>query len=637
MEIDKTITDGELYGDEEIWDYIPEVDYSTSDVNYEENPERLGDVEWVNGKPVLSFSSLCDKTKSIFSAVKGVDIQVTEQEGENYIFQASEGSKTNKFIINIPKKPVAGLNRYTAFNHELGHYAFDSFNNMFNLHINEELAEIPKGHQDKALEIYRSVFNILEDHRVESLMGSIYLGTGKRFVQARKRMGNLKPKDHKAKNPIEALHCAREFRDDAVTRTYSDANYVIDKIQKRDNDASILLAKHYIKTTVNPWLKKQFNNIDPKGDPNTPKDGNKPITSKPKLDNLFKKQFKENRKCDHRELTNQDELEEETSQKMKQKCENFSEKTKNDLEKQLQESSASVNDKIKEIRKKIEEEARQSTGNHDNSDETIKEFKGEEKFGGHADHDEEYKNMRIARQLNKIFKLLQARSKPKISDTGDGISIPDVIRRKSRGYGDIYVKTVPTDSLAVVVSIDASGSMSGNPIRIARNMMSVLFKSIEGINNVKLKGVVWSGTEHYTSACEINNKKDIPAINTNGVFGGGTPTPNGVRFSLEKLSGMRGKKKLLIVCTDGYPNSSSDPNLTPEQQVRKHINMARKKNFNVLGIGIGMRERFEDNRRDDSMETMFGNSGYITTVDMEDTEKTVIKKFRDVVIRQMRN
>ena len=636
MEIDETITDGELYGDEEIWDYIPEVDYSQSDVDYSENPEKIGQVDWVDGKPVLSFSSLCDKTKSIFSAVKGVDIQVTEQDGENYIFQANEGGNKPKFIINIPKKAVAGLNRYTAFNHELGHYAFDSFNNMFNLHINEELSEIPKGHQDKALEIYRSVFNIIEDHRVESLMGAIYLGTGKRFVQARKRMGKLKPEEHKAKNPIEALHCAREFRDDCVTRTFGDATYVIDKIQKRDNDASILLAKYYIKTTVNPWLKKQFNNMNPK-DPNIPQDSTKPITSKPKLDALFKKQFKENRKCDHRELTNQNELEEETQQDMQQKMKDFNDKKKKDIEKSLEDSKKSAQSKIKEIRKKIEEDARQSRGNSDNSDDTIREYKGSERFNQYGGREEEYKNMRIARQLNKIFKLLQARSKPKLSDTGDSISIPDVIRRKSRGYGDIHIKSVPNDSLAVVVSIDASGSMSGQPIGIARNMMAVLFKSIEGINNVKLKGVVWSGTEHYTSACEIANRKDLSAIQTNGIFGGGTPTPNGVKFSLEKLTGMKGKKKLLIVCTDGYPNSSSEPNLTPEQQVRKHVNYARKKNVNVFGIGIGMRRNNYENGRDDSMETMFGKTGYITTENMEDTERTVIKKFRDVVIRQMRN
>jgi uncharacterized protein with von Willebrand factor type A (vWA) domain len=633
MEIDKTNIDGELYGDEEIWDYIPEVDYSSSNIDYDENPEKLGQVDWVNGKPVLSFSSLCDKTKSIFSAVKGVDIQVTEQDGENYIFQANEGGSKPKFIINIPKKPVAGLNRYTAFNHELGHYAFDSFNNMFNLHINEELSEIPKGHQDKALEIYRSVFNIIEDHRIESLMGAIYLGTGKRFVQARKRMGKLKPNEHKAKNPIEALHCAREFRDDCVTRTFGEAKYVIDKIQKRDNDASILLAKHYIKTTVNPWLKKQFNGMNPQGGASDPA---KPITTKPKLDALFKKQFKENRKCDHRELTNKKELEEETQDDMSKKMKDFKNKNKKDIEKSLSESKSSAQGKIKEIRKKIEEDARQSRGNSDNSDDRIREYKGAERFNCYA-HDEEYKNMRIARQLNKIFKLLQARSKPKLSDTGDSISIPDVIRRKSRGYGDIHIKTVPNDSLAVVVSIDASGSMSGKPISIARNMMAVLFKSIEGINNVKLKGVVWSGTETYTSACEVINRKDLHAINTNGIFGGGTPTPNGVKFSLEKLTGMKGKKKLLIVCTDGYPNSSSEPNLTPEQQVRKHVNQARKKNVNVFGIGIGMRANRSGQGRDDSMETMFGKSGYITTMDMEDTEKTVIKKFRDVVIRQMRN
>jgi|21_taG_2_1085346.scaffolds.fasta_scaffold00039_49 uncharacterized protein with von Willebrand factor type A (vWA) domain len=633
MEIDKTNTDGELYGDEEIWDYIPEVDYSQSDVDYSENPEKIGQVDWVDGKPVLSFSSLCDKTKSIFSAVKGVDIQVTEQDGENYIFQANEGGSKPKFIINIPKKPVAGLNRYTAFNHELGHYAFDSFNNMFNLHINEELSEIPKGHQDKALEIYRSVFNIIEDHRVESLMGAIYLGTGKRFVQARKRMGKLKPESHKAKNPIEALHCAREFRNDCVTRTFGDAKYVIDKIQKRDNDASILLAKHYIKTTVNPWLKKQFNGMNPQGGASDPK---KPITSKPKLDALFKKQFKENRKCDHRELTNKKELEEETEQDMREKMKDFNSKNKKDIEKQLDQSKHSAQEKIKAIRKKIEEDARQSRGNSDNSDDRIREYKGTERFPNY-DYNEEYKNMRIARQLNKIFKLLQARSKPKIADTGDNISIPAVIRRKSRGYGDIHIKSVPNDSLAVVVSIDASGSMSGKPISIARNMMAVLFKSIEGINNVKLKGVVWSGTETYTSACEVADRKDLSAIQTNGIFGGGTPTPNGVNFSLEKLAGMKGKKKLLIVCTDGYPNSSSEPNLTPEQQVRKHVNQARKKNVNVFGIGIGMRSSRRQEGRDDSMETMFGKSGYITTMDMEDTEKTVIKKFRDVVIRQMRN
>ena len=50
-----------------------------------------------------------------------------------------------------------------------------------------------------------------------------------------------------------------------------------------------------------------------------------------------------------------------------------------------------------------------------------------------------------------------------------------------------------------------------------------------------------------------------------------------------------------------------------------------------------MRDRYREHGRDDSMDTMFGNTGYITTQDMEDTEKTVIKKFRDVVIRQMRS
>jgi Mg-chelatase subunit ChlD len=629
MEKDKLAT-GDSFGDEETWDYIPDENSIDSHVDYNENPEKLGEVDWINGRPVLSFSSLCDKTKSIFTAVKKTKIFVTEFEGDNYIFKRDHGVDAG-YVINIPKKPNSGINRYTAFNHELGHYAFDSFNNQFGLHINEELANIPTEHQDKALEIYRTVFNILEDQRVESLMGSIYLGTGKRFKQTRRRLGSMKPSDHKAKDPLDSLHCAREFREDSVPRKFNDAKQIIEKIAKKDSDASIILAKHYIKTTVNPWLLTQLKNLDKEaGDDQSKmkKDPTKPIEPTPLLKKVFKQSFLENRQSDHRELSDMNELDtmEDTKDSIK--------KSETDLEGSLQDSAKNAKDKIGDIKDAIEKEARLSKQSSMKLTDGVQEHKDNDKLAHSYEGIEP--NNRVASQLNKIFKLLQANNKPRISDTGDMISVQEVIRRKSRGYGDIHIKQTPKNSLAIRVSIDASGSMHGMPIKIARDMMATLYKSINGINNISLKGVVWSGSEYNTAVCDVNNIQQTDRIVTHGAFGGGTPTPQGVEYSERQLESDKGKKKLLIVITDGYPNSCSNSSLTPEQMTRKEINRANKKGIITLGIGVGMRQHGSDNRTDDNMALMFGKRGYMLTSDMENTSNLVIKKFRDIVIRQLR-
>mgnify|MGYP003651556771 FL=1 len=629
MEEDKLAT-GDSFGDEETWDYIPDENSIESHVNYNENPEKIGEVDWINGRPVLSFSSLCDKTKSIFTAVKKTKIFVTEFEGDNYIFKRDQGVDAG-YVINIPKKPNSGINRYTAFNHELGHYAFDSFNNQFGLHINEELANIPTEHQDKALEIYRTVFNILEDQRVESLMGSIYLGTGKRFKQTRRRLGSMKPSDHKAKDPLDSLHCAREFREDSVPRKFNDAKQIIEKIAKKDSDASIILAKHYIKTTVNPWLLTQLKNLDKEaGDDQSKmkKDPTKPIEPTPLLKKVFKQSFLENRQSDHRELSDMNELDtmEDTKDSIK--------KSETDLEGSLQDSAKNAKDKIGDIKDAIEKQARLSKQSSMKLTDGVQEHKDNDKLSHSYEGIEP--NNRVASQLNKIFKLLQANNKPRISDTGDMISVQEVIRRKSRGYGDIHIKQTPKNSLAIRVSIDASGSMHGQPIKIARDMMATLYKSINGINNISLKGVVWSGSEYNTAVCDVNNIQQTDRIVTHGAFGGGTPTPQGVEYSERQLESDKGKKKLLIVITDGYPNSCSNSNLTPEQMTRKEINRANKKGIITLGIGVGMRQHGSDNRTDDNMALMFGKRGYMLTSDMENTSNLVIKKFRDIVIRQLK-
>ena len=606
-------TDQDLFGDEELWDIIP--DDNEVQVNYADNPEKIGSINWIGGKPQLTFSSLCDKTKSIFTQVKGVNIIVRENEGENYIFKSGK-----EYIINIAKNPLKGVPKYTAFNHELAHYAFDSFSNQFPNYTTEELEQIPPEHHDKALELYRSIYNVIEDQRVESLLGDIYLGTGKRFRQMRRRLGSLKDKDHKSANPLDALHCAREYREESVGKRFDLANGIMIDVESKDGEASILLAKHYIQKVLNPWILKQLLNCKNPFDVKPDKDGNlpwridpkSPITCKVGLNNAFQDAFNENRSSDHRELDSDmtDEQEAMLKKALEQK-----------LKDALEQAECHADDRLQEIKDKIEEHARKSKRSFMPNSKEI------QIVDRSYEENTPIPNMRIAQSLNKILKLIQARNKPRIRDNGDELSIPAVIRRKARGYGDVFIKRVPRQKLAILISIDSSGSMEGLEIDTARDMMATLYKSIVGIDGIELRGVIWAGDSNNCMVSQVHSYKECHTINTM-LHSGGTPTPYGVKYSERILEEMKGKKKLLIVITDGYPNSAYDSNLNAEQMVRKEINRARANGIGTLGMMVG-------GEGGEEMKTMFGADGYIDIHNMEQASNAVIKKFRKIVLSQM--
>ncbi len=599
-----------LFGDEELFDVIPD---DAEDMDFSANPEKIGGINWVGGRPQLSFSDLCDKTKSIFTQVKGIPIVVRENDGENYIFK-----NDNEFVINIAKKPVAGVSKYTAFNHELGHYAFDSFNNQFTEFIEPELANIPKEHHDKAIEIYRSIFNVVEDQRVESMIGDIYLGTAKRFRQARRRQGSLKDAKHKTAHPLDAIHCAREYRSDAIKKEFKYADQVITDVELKDSDASILLTKDYINKVLNPWIIQQLQNCKNPFKEDTSggfkQDPNAPITCKEGLNEAFRQAFAENRASDHRELEN------DMSDEMRKK---ILEAMKKSIKDALEESEKAGEGRVQEIKDKIEEHARREKKSFMPLNEHIK------LVDGTNNHNKPKPNMAISRHLNKLLKLLQARNKPRIKDTGEEISIPAVIRRTARGYGDYFIKKMPKQKLAVLVSIDASGSMEGSPINVARDMMATMYKAIDGIEGIEVRGVVWSGG-YGTDVDQVHSFKECGKISCNSPFGGGTPTSYAVQYSEQVMEEMKAKKKLMIVITDGYPNSCYDGNLNAEQMVRREINKARKLGIGTMGMMVG-----GEGSHDSSMDTMFGKDGYVVVDNMEQASATMIKKFRKIVISQV--
>jgi hypothetical protein len=571
------------------------------------------DVAWSGNKAVLPFLSLCDKTKSIFTMVKGIPIEIRENDGENYIIK-----ENGKFIINVCNKEIDGLPKFTAFNHELAHYAFDSANIDFPDYVEDEMSEIPISQRDKAGEIYRYIFNILEDQRVESLLGATYLGTGMRFKQARRKLGEkmILP----CMNPIDALLYARNFQADRIPPIWRDKAVQCVKDTEMTNSSGSV-------EVVNPWILQNIEMLQNMEEPKPDGTGGK--KEQTKSTNELKESFRisviKNRVCDHREVRVCDHREVDNSDQSDKQMQDMSdaldEGNEESFKELMEESKKDAKAQIKLFKKTMEEEARKKKMSFCPNGDKIR------KCARNGDYNTPEPNMEIAKGINKVLRMLEQKTKPRIRDVGDELSIEQAILRKARGYGDVMIQNRKKNKLAILVSIDASGSMSGQQIDTARDMMATLFKSIERIENVELKGIVWAGDSMSVGITEINSYRDCKRVNCNAPYGG-TPTPVAVEYSERVLEQMKAQKKMMIVITDGYPNGS-DGDMPADKLVRKEINRARKQGISTLGIWA--------NGYGDSnsvMESMFGKNGYMTVNDMKTASDKIISEFKRIVLAQ---
>ena len=436
-------------------------------------------------------------------------------------------------------------------------------------------------------------------------------------------MGGLKPKNLKSVNPLDALHNAREFRTDSIPKEWEEAQDIMTDVEMKDKEASIVLSKLYIKNVLNPWILNQLANCkslgelkpDPNGKYEYKVNGDMPITSKADLDGAFQTAYTENRQCDHREL----EAETCDSQDLKDMCAQVN--RGEGIDKALEKLEGRAYDLIQQFKDKIEEEARKARRSFCPNVDKIRQCNRENNFN------HPIANHEISKGINKILKFLQIRNKPRIRDTGEEISVPAVIQRKARGYGDVFIQQRNKNRLAICVSIDASGSMNGFPIETARDMMATMYKAIDGIKDVEIRGVIWAGSSDTVGVTQVHNLKECRFIHTESGEYGGTPTAYAVEYSERIVEEMKAKKKLLVVITDGYPNSIQG-NISAEQLVRINVNRARKKGIATMGMWVG------GSAGDDNMDRMFGKDGYVPVTDMKDASSKVIKEFKKVVLSQ---
>jgi len=163
--------------------------------------------------------------------------------------------------------------------------------------------------------------------------------------------------------------------------------------------------------------------------------------------------------------------------------------------------------------------------------------------------------------IRKIFNTLKQKVKLQVSDEGDDIDIETMLEAVKKGSNEFYIDNNKVEGTSIIIAVDCSGSMKQeNRLVICRNICATMFKAVNNIPNITMKAVCYGGastTYDKTGVCDINNEYECSRIGTdsNHVL---TPTTHSLLYCAEALNKMKGKKKLLIYLTDGMPQNAQN-------------------------------------------------------------------------------
>lgn len=614
----------ELYLDEDIFSSsIVEVD----DTEYSIPTFDCSD-KAVLGDSGSTMYDMMEKTKAIFEKVVGLPLTIqVDQHSETYIYNDTSDVKNMSYTMVVGEESQNDIPMYTRFNHELSHYAFDSLSQPISTYFHSELQQIPTDHVDKALEMYKHVYNVIEDHRVESCMSKIYLGVGKRFVEARKTIGSSL---NVADNPIKALGCARNFREELIPENNPYAVKCLKQVELKDKIGGILATKEYINKVVNPWLLNNLydpNTKESKNNSSLAEEAKKPhnkdmnLLANQPMRNQFKESYEQNRICDHRDHSSSQSTNGEATDDPDNIQNMYEEWQKSDQSADghstMANSELKAKETIQKFKDEIERQARKSiVAEHPDTCKITKQIN----VSPYAREKYNIDNA-IASSLNRLFKLLQKKHKNRLSDVGSSLNMSAYVQRLAKGYGDVFNDERPSTKTAITIGIDVSGSMT-HRIHVARDMLATLFKSLENVRGVDLEAFTWSGGEDNCGVMSIKSLRDCELATMYHSLGG-TPTNLALLHGYNILSNKNAKNKLFILMTDESPHG-----IYMDDMNKYMKNMRKKHRINTMGIGFGCNNY--------GFEEYFGRGNYLVLGDIETAKDEVIKTFKTTIINTLR-
>ena len=588
---------------------------------------------------LISEIDLFEKSIDIveFASNSKIDLQIVK--GENWCtFQGIDKKDSKKlYTISLSSSRKTAIPIYTALIHELGHILYETPFTPIKKLLKSKKSQLPKTITSSPIsaeqkpkisseQLYHKVFNVLEDQRIESQISKSYLGHKERFEKTRYNLGKAGFGEFADfENPVFALLAIRFMRDDIVknTKYYQIYKKALEDVEETDRFGALRVLIS-IKKYIDEYLSKQESSEKPNstGFPDPPST----------LDNKHLKDMVQ------------------LSQELKEKRE------------QLLHGNLPPTIRHKSPDFPIPPELQKSDFSEDEIKEIIQDGKkqGEEQFQNIQDKlisrprlDNTLSNVKkisrpscnyeidrkIAKGMNKVFKLLKLRSKSFIDFSGSQIDVDEYIENISKGtnLNRCYENRKSVHGASIVISIDASLSMHDEKIITARNLVATLFESIKGIPNMELRGNIWSSHgSGLIGITEINNIKDVKQISVRRNYNL-TPLHMGLEYSMKMLKEMRGTNKLLILITDGQPNYYKNHNLVPDNiynnQCKRSLQKVLKITPNVICFLVGK----EDNNIKKIMTDIFTSKRFIIVPTMKKASQNTIEKFRHFVIKNVQN
>jgi len=576
---------------------------------------------------ILSDKELFEKTKGIVEHAINAKINLTFRKGNNFCqyHPTPKNGKLHekKYTINIATPAVKGINKYTALLHELGHVLYKSpFTPI------KKLLEKSENYS-----LYFSIFNVLEDHRIESHLSENYIAYRKRFDNTCTALGK-ELVDQTTFDPLDILLAIRFNQEEKVRDAKNFIHYkkALEDVKNTDEFGALrvlISIKKYIEEDL--ILDSTCTGIQNNySDKSTLKNNSRPVVRTKHQNEMIEHVSKQE---GVKEIDQQTKAEKYRTKKLE-----ISESEEKVIPKELLQAIYDYRDtEIKKIiadgkiqgKKQFEEiqERMLSVG-------TVSENLPSNVTLVHRNEAKYTINYKVSSNLNKLFKKLKMKNKPYVDYQGYEIDIEEYVNNLIRGINinKSFEDRKKSHGSSIVISIDGSGSMDGRRIKIAQKLVATIYESLKGIPEIEVKGNIWSGNEMGdVGITEINSMNDVKKITVGtkerGYFS--TPTHMGLEYSGRMLKKMKGEKKLLILITDGVPNHYK--NKTNLQSIHYH-KVCKKSLENVLQITPNVLFFIVANKEFSTyFNNLFGEKRIIYVNSMNKAFDSVVKQFKKFV------
>jgi len=645
------------------------------------------------GHDIISDKEIQRSTTDIIEEMKNTNINIrytnqpvgyceTHEEGNNTSSNSSDKlGVNNKHTIVIGN--IKGLDQMTVVNHELGHIFADSPVQSAKKLIEKWVKDLPDDYQMPAKKTFWGVLNTFEDQRIESWMGNMWLNNKVRFNQARKALGDnmredntvdmgkaFKEKEEEDYTPIQVILATRFFQGDMVkgSEMYPMAKELLKQIEYTNNEGAILAMTKF-KPYIDEYIRRKIEEAEEKS--KEAEDKRKERNERQnELESLVDEKAEEDADYDPdddsslnslrseiNELTNEMDSSNKAMEQMEEqwRAEQKGQSTQNEDSNNAYKESNMVNteqldeDTTREAIDKMLEQARKQ------GEEQLRKMRdkirltNDPKAPEYLEADLEgiergttdcgLPATEIAKGMNKIFRTLAELPVETVCKEGDEVDVESFVSNKARGFNidECLIDTKYIEGASILISVDGSCSMDnyGGSMKKARDMTATLFRSIQNVPNINLKAIVWSGSSQGEKmlVTPINSLKETERMTSCSAYCL-TPTHLAIDYSVDMIRKMKGRKKLLIFITDGYPQFYKDGHQLDEEELaklgKKAMTRAIRYCPNIMSMLIN-----DDDHAEKLCRTIFGTRMMVVD-DMADGKTVIVRKFKRLVAQVLR-